>query len=169
MWILNFLPTWIAYAITAIGVAGLVISFFTGLFTRFFPTLHAVKFPLQILSTAIALFGVYLWGGISNQEMWEGRVKAMEEKVAVAEEKAKTANSKIEYKYIDRVKVVKDVQIVVKEKIVEVEKIIDGKCEIAPEAVEILNMAAKNPLPSNDKHQDKRELKALKNTKESAQ
>ena len=166
MWILNFLPTWIAYAITLIGAIGLVVSIFTGLLSRFFPALLVVKLPLQLLSVAALVFGVYLWGGISNQEMWEARVKEMEEKVAIAEEKAKQTNTVIEYKYRDKIKVVKEVQVVVQERIKEVEKILDAKCEVPPEAIDILNTAAKNTLPpSSAVRLNEEESKALKSTK----
>lgn len=170
MWILNFLPTWIAYVIAAIGAAGLVGSIFAGFLSRFFPQLLVIKIPLQIVSVLVLVFGVYLSGGIANQEMWEARVKEMEKKVEIAEQKAKETNTKIEYKYIDKVKVVKEVQVVVQEKIKEVEKIIDAQCTVPPEALDILNMAAKNTLPpSTVKHQDEDQAKALKNTKEKIQ
>lgn len=151
MWILNFLPTWIAYIITLIGATGLLVSFFTGYFTRFFPQLLSFKIPLQIISVGILLFGVYLSGSLSNQEMWEARVKDMEEKVNIAEGKAKETNTKIEYKFMEKVKVVKDVQVVLQEKIKEVEKVIDAKCEVPPQAIELLNAAAKNSLPGSNK------------------
>lgn len=151
MWILNFLPAWFAYILTLIGAAGLVVSFFTGYFTRFFPQLLTFKIPLQILSVGILLFGVYLSGSLANQEMWEARVKDMEEKVNIAERKAKEVNTIVEYKFIEKVKVVNDVQVVVQEKIKEVEKIIDAKCEVPPEAIELLNTAAKNSLPGGNK------------------
>lgn len=169
MWILNFLPTWIAYVIAAIGAAGLVGSIFAGFLSRFFPQLLVIKIPLQIVSVLVLVFGVYLSGGIANQEMWEARVKEMEKKVEIAEQKAKETNAKIEYKFIDRIKTVKEVQVVVQEKIKEVEKIIDAKCEVPAEAVEILNMAAKNTIPSGAKRQDENEAKALKNTKDKIQ
>lgn len=169
MWILNFLPTWIAYVIAAIGAAGLVGSIFAGFLSRLFPQLLVIKIPLQIVSVLVLVFGVYLSGGIANQEMWEARVKEMEKKVEIAEQKAKETNAKIEYKFIDRIKTVKEVQVVVQEKIKEVEKIIDAKCEVPVEAVEILNMAAKNTIPSGVKRQDENEAKALKNTKDKIQ
>jgi len=151
MWILNLLPTWIAHLITLIGAIGLVVSFFTGYFTRFIPQLLSFKIPLQVISIVTLLFGVYLSGSLANQEMWEAKVKEMEEKVNIAESKAKETNTKIEYKFIEKVKVVKDVQVIVQEKIKEVEKIIDAKCEIPPQAIELLNAAAKNSLPERNK------------------
>lgn len=151
MWILNFLPTWIAYVIALAGATGLVVSFFAGFFSRFIPQLALIKFPLQLISVVTLTFGVYLWGGIANQEMWEARVNEMKEKVAIAEKKSKETNTKIEYKYIDKIKVVQDVQVVVQERIKEVATKIDAECKIAPEAVDILNAAAKNIKPGASK------------------
>jgi len=37
------------------------------------------------------------------------------------------------------------------EKIKEVEKLIDAKCEVAPEAIQILNQAAKSPVKEEKK------------------
>jgi hypothetical protein len=169
MWILNFLPTWIAYAIALLGATGLVVSIFAGFLSHFIPQLLVIKLPLQLISVVVLVFGVYLSGGVANQEMWEARVKEIEKKVEIAEQKAKEANSKIEYKFIDKIKTVKEVQVVIQEKIKEVEKIIDAKCEVPPEVLDILNTAAKNTLPSTSKFQDEREAKALKNTKDKLQ
>lgn len=108
MWILNFLPTWIIYAITVAGAVGLVVSFFTGIFTRFFPTLTLIKFPLQIISTLVVSFGLYLWGGKANQEMWEAKVREMEEKVKIAEEKSQKFNAELETKVVEKTKIVRE-------------------------------------------------------------
>ena len=78
-------------------------------------------------------------------------VKEMEAKVALADEKSKNATGKIEYKFVDKVKVVKDVQVVVQEKIKEVATVIDSKCELTPEAVSLINAAAKNIKPGEKK------------------
>jgi hypothetical protein len=69
----------------------------------------------------------------------------LEAKVKVAEEKSAQANTKIEYKFIDKVKVVHDTQVVIQERIKEVEKIIDAKCEVPREAIDLLNQAAQTP------------------------
>ena len=144
MWVLNFLPPWIHQAFVLIGFVGIIVSLFASFFSRFLPTLLLIKLPLQIISIGFLVFGVYLWGGIANQEMWEARVKEMQEKVAIAEQKSKEVNTKIQYKYLDKIKVVQEVQIVVQEKIKEVAVRIDSECKITNEAVDILNMAAKN-------------------------
>lgn len=146
MWILNFLPFWFFHLITLAGVIGLVVGFALG----FIPFINKYKLPIQIFSILLLVAGIYMEGAISNEEKWQALVKEMEAKVALAEEKANNANSKIEYKFVDKVKVVKDVQVVVQEKIKEVSKVIDSKCELTPEAVSLINAAAKNSVPSGE-------------------
>ena len=76
---------------------------------------------------------------------WRAKVVKVEEKVAVVEEKSVEANVVVQKVFVDKIKVVKDTKIVVQEKIVEVEKIIDAECKVAPDVLDILNQAAKNP------------------------
>ena len=59
------------------------------------------------------------------------------------EEQSKQKNVEIQTIYRDKVKVVKEQQIVIQERIKEVEKKIDAECKIAPEAIDILNQAAR--------------------------
>ena len=141
MWILNFLPFWFFHLITLLGVVGLVAGFVLGMI----PLINKYKLPIQIFSLLLLVFGIYMEGAISNEEKWQALVKEMEAKVALAEEKSKNANSKIEYKFLDKVKLVEKTQVVIQEKIKEVEKVIDAKCEIDPSVISILNEAAKAP------------------------
>jgi len=67
----------------------------------------------------------------------------MEAKVAEAEAKSVKTNTVIKKVYVDRVKVIKQDVVVVQEKIREVEKLIDKDCRVAPEALDLLNQAAK--------------------------
>ena len=141
MWILNFLPFWFFHLITLLGVVGLVAGFVLGMI----PLINKYKLPIQIFSLLLLVFGIYMEGAISNEEKWQALVKEMEAKVALAEEKSKNANSKIEYKFLDKVKLVEKTQVVIQEKLKEVEKVIDAKCEIDPSVISILNEAAKAP------------------------
>ena len=131
MWILNFLPSYFIHIITLAGVVGLLASLVLGMI----PLINKYKIPLQVFSLVVLLAGMYLEGAASNEEKWQAMVKEMEAKVALAEEKSKNTNSKIQYK----------VQVVIQEKLKEVEKVIDAKCEIDPSVISILNEAAKAP------------------------
>jgi len=141
MWTLNFLPFWVFHLITLAGIIGLVAGFVLGMI----PLINRYKIPIQIVSILLLVVGIYMEGAISNEEKWQALVKEMEAKVAIAEEKSKNANAKIEYKFLDKVKFVDKTQVVIQEKLKEVEKVIDAKCEIDPSVISILNEAAKAP------------------------
>ena len=46
MWILSFLPTWIFYAITGIGILGVIASYVLSMV----PLVNQYKLPLQVVS-----------------------------------------------------------------------------------------------------------------------
>ena len=73
---------------------------------------------------------------------WRERVRKAEEAVKIAEQKAKDANAQVKIEYVDRVQVVKDVKVVVQEKLVTVKEQIDKKCELDPTVPQLLNQAA---------------------------
>ena len=76
----------------------------------------------------------------------QAQIKAQEAKIAVAEQKSSDANALLAQKSSQHTKIIHDVQVVYKERIKEVEKKIDADCKVDPEAISILNGAAKNPL-----------------------
>lgn len=154
MWILHFLPDWIFHAIVLIGLAGIVL----GQFFSWIPFVGKYLIPFRILSIAILAFGLFMEGANYNNNVWEARVKELEEKVKISEEKSKEVNTVIKTKVVEKIKTVKDVQVVIKDRIVEKEKIIDAKCEVPAEAIKILNDSAKmkatvevEPLRKDDK------------------
>lgn len=146
MWILNFLPFWVFHLIVFIGAIGWIVA----TILKAVPFVIQYRLAIQAVSTALLVFGIYAEGGLSNQSMWESKVREMEHKVEIAELKAQHATGKIEYKFIDRIKVIKEVQVVVKEKLKEVATVIDSQCKLLPEAIDLLNTAAKN-IKQDDK------------------
>ena len=149
MFLLNFIPDaliiWVVNAILISGIVGTIVSFFFGFFARFIPQLYAIRMPLQIISLILLIGGVYFKGGVGVEMEWRARVASLEAKVAIAEQQAKDANGKIVEKIVERVKVVKDTQVVIQEKLKTVEVKIDSQCKVVPEAITILNEAAANP------------------------
>ena len=143
MFLLSFIPdAWLqlaVYAILAAGVGMYVLSFFLNIV----PPLKPYRLPLQLVGSLLAICGVYFYGGYSTEMEWRAKVAELEAKVAQAEVKSKETNVKIQKVYIDRVKVVKEKQIVIEKQIVEVAAKMDEKCEVIPEALGILNDAAK--------------------------
>lgn len=146
MWMLSFLPdaflVWIINIVLLAGIVGTTVSILFKVAIRWIPWIIPYRTLLQVVSIVLLLAGVYFKGGLAIEQEWRARVKDLEAKVAISEEQAKAANTKIEKVYIDRVKVVKDTQVVIQEKLKTVEVKIDSQCKVVPEAIDILNEAA---------------------------
>jgi hypothetical protein len=77
---------------------------------------------------------------------WRAKVEQAEAKVAKAEAASKDANAKLEAKIKEKQKIRTEYITTVKERIVKETQIIDAECKVAPEAISILNDAAKNTI-----------------------
>jgi hypothetical protein len=89
--------------------------------------------------------GIYFKGGYTTEMIWRERVKEAEAKVAVVEQLSQELNVKLEEERKKKQKVKVEYYNTVKTQIKEVEKVINGKCEIDPTVNEIVNKAATNP------------------------
>lgn len=134
---------------------GLLITWFI----TFVPAINIYRKWIQIASVLLLCGGIYWYGGYSVEMIWRNEVAKLEAQVREAEAKSAVVNKEIEIVYKDRVKIVKQDVVVIQEKIREVEKVIDKGCVVAPEAISILNEAAKpkkgtvevGPLNKDDK------------------
>ena len=158
MWLLHLLPTslilWIVNIAMIVGLLGILVSFFI----KFIPFINIYRTPIQIASIIVFCSGIYWYGGYTTEMMWRDQVAQMEAKVAESEAKSKKVNRVIQKVYVDRVKVVKQDVVVVQEKIREISNTIDKDCKITPEAIDLLNQAARRkptvevePLKKDDK------------------
>jgi hypothetical protein len=147
MFLLNFIPDafllWVVNAILIAGIIGTVVAFFFGFFVRYLPWITPYRMLLQIVALVLLIAGVYFKGGVGVEMSWRARVAEMEAKVAKSEADSKTANETIKTVYVDKVRVVKETQVVIQEKIKTVEVKIDSQCKITSDTVDILNDAAK--------------------------
>jgi hypothetical protein len=124
-----------------VGLLGTLSSYFI----RFIPPLFPYAGLVKTLGIVLLVAGVYFKGGYGVEMEWRNKVAEVEAKVAAAEAKSKEVNTVIQKVYVDKVKIVTDTKIVIQKEIVEKEKIIDAECKVAPDAITILNEAAKNP------------------------
>jgi hypothetical protein len=147
MFLLNFIPDafllWVVNAILIAGIVGTVVAFFFGFFVRYLPWITPYRMILQIVALVLLIAGVYFKGGVGVEMSWRARVAEMEAKVAAAESQSKEKNVEIQKVYVDKVRVVKETQVVIQEKIKTVEVKIDSQCKITSDTVDILNDAAK--------------------------
>jgi hypothetical protein len=147
MFLLNFIPDafllWVVNAILIAGIIGTVVAFFFGFFVRYLPWIIPYRMLLQVVGLVLLIAGVYFKGGVGVEMEWRARVAEMEAKVAEAEAKSKVVNEVIVEKIVEKIRVVKEKELVIQEKIVNVAVTIDSQCKVSPEAIEILNSAAK--------------------------
>ena len=139
MWILQWLPNWLFYLTLLIGVVGLIATYFI----RFIPIpfVYMYKTPIQLASIALIIFGTFMSGAVYDNDAWIAKVKALEEKVAKAEQESKVENVKIVTKVVEKTKVIKEkgddiIQYVDR----EVTKY-DNQCIIPKEFIKALNDA----------------------------
>lgn len=139
MWLLKFLPDWFFYAIVIVSAGGLLLS-------KFIPLMY--RTVAQLTLGVFLLYGVYMVGGIANEEVWQARVKEVEEKVAIAEAKSNEENVKIVTKIKYKKKIIhergEDIIKYIDREIVkyDVKFAPGGICEIPKEFIETLNKAA---------------------------
>ena len=138
MWLLQWLPDLVFHLILLVGLLGLGASFLL----KFFPTVAPYKVLIQVVASLMIVLGVYMEGAISNQAWWELRVAEAEKRVAEAEKKAAEANGKIEYKIVEKVKLVEVVDRKVQQQIRDLANKMDQRCYVIPEVNTIHNDAA---------------------------
>jgi hypothetical protein len=140
MWILEWLPNWIFYAILLLGVIGFAVTYLLKFIP--IPAIYVYKTPIQIVSVVFMVIGVYMSGSIANNEAWEAKVKEVESKLAEAEAQGAKETIKIVEKVVVQEKIVRqrgqDIVKIVEKEVVKY----DNKCEIPPPFIEIHNQAA---------------------------
>lgn len=99
MWLIGWLPDWIFHLVVLAGLAGVFIS----QFIRFVPFLYPYKSPILWAALALLVSGIWFEGGLANEDKWAARVKELEIKIAISEEKMKAANAEIEQKAVEAV------------------------------------------------------------------
>jgi hypothetical protein len=143
-WMLSLIPdsvvVWITYAILAIGVGLYVAS----KLVSWIPLMGQYKLPAELVGVILLVVGAYVFGGRNHDVSLRERIKELEAKVAVSEQQSKEANTKLDTAIKEKNKVIKDVQIVIKDRIVKGSVKMDAVCKVDDEAISILNDAAKN-------------------------
>jgi hypothetical protein len=147
MWILNWLPNWIFYAIFFAGLLGLLATYVM----KFIPFVYVYRTPIQAISILAIVIGTYMSGAISNEEAWQAKVKEMEAKVAVAEVKSAKENIKIVEKVVTKTEYItrrgQDIIQYVDKEVVKYDTKFapSGVCELPNEFIKAINNAAETP------------------------
>lgn len=144
MWLVGLLPDWVFHLILIIGVLALV----SGKFLQAVPFVSQYSIPIKVVGSVLTVIGIWFNGSIASDAKWEAKVAELEAKVAAAEKASAEANAKIETVYVDRVKVVKEIQYRNINTIKNSASELDANCTIPPKAIDILNNSAVSGKPS---------------------
>jgi hypothetical protein len=156
-WALSLLPDWFWTALLITGIFAVVASVILGVV----PFIKQYKMPIQVSGIISIIVSVWFLGAASNEEKWQVKIRELEDKVKLAEEKSKETNTEIqekvvkqkeyikgktEYitKYIDKLEtkeVIKEVQGPERVRVEEVIKYIEN-CPVPKELINIHDAAA---------------------------
>ena len=144
MWILDLLPFWIFHLILAAGVVGTFAAFLLGNI----PFISKYALPLKIISLFVVVCGLYMEGGISNQERWEAKVAEAKLEMAKKETASAEASTKVVTKYVTKVEIVKEKgDAIIKEVPKYITKNDDAQCVIPNGFVLLHDSASRNEIP----------------------
>ena len=145
-WMLSLIPdailNWVYWIIIAAGLTGL----FAGWLGKFIPFYGRYVQFLKPIGIVLLVLGVWLRGGYDTEMAWRAKVEEAQAKVAKAEAESREFNEKLDQERKKKSKVRREYITTVKERIVKETQIIDSECKVAPEAINILNDAAKNSM-----------------------
>jgi hypothetical protein len=96
-WILSLLPDWFWTVSLIAGIASCIASRFFGIY----------KLPLVLGGAAAVVLSVWMLGAASNEEKWQVKIKELEDKVKVAEEKSKEVNTTVVEKIVKQKEYIK--------------------------------------------------------------
>ena len=140
MWILKWLPDWIFYGLIVVGLLGYAVTYLLRLIP--IPAIYIYRTPIQIVSIALVVIGTFMSGAIHNDAQWLARVKELEEKIAIVEQKSEVVNTEIVTKIVTKTQYIKqkgeDIIKYVDKEIIKY----DTSCVIPKEFVDTINKAA---------------------------
>jgi hypothetical protein len=139
LWLLN---SWISYIVHAALIAGVIGTFFGSIVARI-PVISSYGAIVKTVALPLLIVAIFAEGYLFASKSWIEEAKKFEERVKVAEQKAKDANDKLGQALTDKNNSIKQQQVVIQEKIKEVQVKVNAECKISPDVVKILNDAAK--------------------------
>lgn len=143
MWIIDFLPNFVAHLIVVTGIVGVFVTSIP-IVWNLIPGVSLYKFPIQLLSIFILVFGVYLEGGIANNARWEAKIVTLEKKVIEAEARSAKVDTVVVTKLLTKKQIVKEKGDSIIEYIDREVVKYDKSCPIPVEVIRAHNAAALN-------------------------
>jgi hypothetical protein len=144
-WVLSLIPDsiliWIYYLLLLAGLGLYVCS----KLVKLIPLMGQYKLPAELVGVAVLCLASWLLGGYGVEMAWRDKVKELEAKVAIAEQKSQQVNTVIQTKVVERVKMVEKKVEVVRTQIEKDKEIINAECKVPDIAVIDYNKAVADP------------------------
>ena len=121
--------------------AGAGVHFLTVFLARI-PQVKPYALFIRLISMIATWVGVFMFGSAGVTAIWKEQLKLAEQKIEIAEEQAKQANTKVITKVVKQIEVVKVREEAVNKEIQQNKEILDKDCRIPKEFVTIHNKAA---------------------------
>lgn len=151
MWLLDFLPFWIFHLVVLAGIGGILAS----TVLKFIPFISNYKLPIQVGSAILLAFGLYMEGGVSNQEKWEARVAEVKLEMAKKDAASAEATTKVVTKYVTVDRIVKEKgDAILKEVPKFISKDADAQCVVPNGFVLLHDSASRNEVPDSTRGVD---------------
>jgi len=147
----SFIPDgffiWITYILFALGLALYTISKIMDWLPRLYKLPNLYRLPVEILGIVMLVAGAYLFGSYGTEMVWRDRVKEMEDRVKVAEEKSQQVNTVVQTRVVTRIKVIKQNVYQNREIIKEVAgRQLDASCTLPVSTVLLHDSASRNEV-----------------------
>ena len=151
MWFLTLFPagveTWLVHAILIAGIILMIL----GTFTDKIPGVAQYTILVKLVGLICLVGGVYCEGAVSADTKYKDKITAMQkqadelkQEVADAQVKSTSVNTDITDTIQKQIASVKASQVSIQNHIDQVAKKIDAQCVVDPEAISILNNAARS-------------------------
>jgi hypothetical protein len=142
-WMLQLIPdsifVWITYLLFVAGIVAYVAS----KLATILPFVNRYKLAAELSGIAALIVASYFYGGVEYRQM----IADLKDKIAVAEQQSRDANTALEKKTQEKIKVIKETVYVNKTIIKETAgRQIDSQCVLPRSAVSLHNSASDNQV-----------------------
>lgn len=150
MWLLSLIPDSILYGFVWMMIVAGAVGYVATMFSFLMPYSKIMTPLVRVLSVALMVGGVYLYGGYGVNKYWLDQVKKQKEEMARIEKESQQVTEKIVVEYKEKIKVVKEKGDVIIQKVPEyITKESDTKCVVPNSFVVLHDLAAKNEVPNS--------------------
>jgi len=150
-WMLSLIPDsiyiWITYGLMGLGLALYIAS----KLVAWIPLISQYKLPAEVIGVIVLVGGAFLFGGYGVEMSWRAKVAELQEQIKAAEAKSQEVKVQIQERIVYKTKVVKERETVYVDRIKEIAKEVDAKCEVDPRVIEQINNAAEDPFKEEKK------------------